>query len=75
MQIEFRHKGKKIKVDMDTVKIQDIYMNDYPDFVDAFFSYAEDHKGRELTDEELDAFNDTHYELTNQIIHNQQLYL
>ena len=75
MQIEFRHKGKKIKVDMSTVEIEDINMRDYPDFVDAFFSYAEDYKGRELTDEELDAFNDTHYELTNQIIHNQQLYL
>lgn len=73
--VEFRHKGKKIKVDMDTVEIEDIDMGDYPDFVDAFFSYAEDHRGRELTDDELDAFNDAHYDLTNEIIHDQQLYL
>ena len=73
--VEFRHKGKKIKVDMNTVEIEGIDMGDYPDFVDAFFSYAEDHRGRELTEEELDAFNDAHYDLTNEIIHDQQLYL
>lgn len=73
--VEVKHGGKKIKVDLDTVEIDGIDMRDYPDFVDAFFSYAEDHKGRELTDAEIDSLNDQHYVLTNEIIHDQQLYM
>lgn len=72
---EFKFKGKTIKVDPSSIEIEDIDMRDYPDFTDAFMAYAEDHKGRELTDAELDAFNDSHYEITNELIHDQQLYL
>lgn len=72
---EFKHGGKKIKVDPKSIEIDGIDMRDYPDFSDAFISYAEDHKGRELTDAELDAFNDSHYDITNEIIHDQQLYM
>jgi hypothetical protein len=73
--VKVKHGGKTIKVDLDTVEIDGIDTRDYPDFADAFFSYAEDHKGRELTDAEIDSLNDQHYGLTNEIIHDQQLYM
>ena len=72
---EFKFKGKTIKVDPSSIEIEDIDTRDYPDFTDAFISYAEDHKGRELTDAELDAFNDEHYGLAQEIIFDDQLYL
>lgn len=72
---EFKFKGKKIKVDPSSIEIEDIDTRDYPDFADAFISYAEDHKGRELTDAELDAFNDEHHGLAQEIIFDDQLYL
>jgi hypothetical protein len=73
--VDVKHNGKKIKVDLSTVEIDGIDTRDYPDFADAFFSYAEDHKGRELTDAEIDSLNDQHYDLTNEIIHDNQLYM
>ena len=72
---EFKFKGKKIKVDPSSIEIEDIDTRDYPDFTDAFISYAEDHKGRELTDAELDAFGEEHYGLAQEIIFDDQLYL
>jgi len=39
------------------VEVEGIDMGDYPDFCDAFISYAE-YDGREMTDEELDTLND-----------------
>ena len=73
--VDVKHDGKKIKVDLDTVEIDGIDTRDYPDFSDAYFSYAEDHKGRELTDAEIDSLNDQHYDIVNELIHDNQLYM
>ena len=44
---------------IENIEIDDIHMYDYPDFVDAFISYAEI-DGVPLTDEQLDYINDEH---------------
>ncbi len=41
---------------VDAIEVDGIDMSDYPDFCDAFISYAE-YKGVEMTDEELEALN------------------
>lgn len=73
--LKIKFKGKTIKVDTSSIEIEDIDRRDYPDFSDAFISYAEDHKGRELSDEELDILNDEHYDIIGEIIFDNQLYL
>lgn len=72
---DFKFKGKKYKMDLTTVEIEDIDMRDYPDFVDAFIAYAEDEKGNPLADNVIDYINDEHYGLASEIIHDDQLYL
>lgn len=42
---------------LDNIELQNIFTWDYPDFSDAYISYAEI-DGVALTDEELDAVND-----------------
>lgn len=42
---------------LDDIEIDDIDMNDYPDFCDAYISSAT-YKGVELTDDQLDELND-----------------
>jgi len=49
-------------INLDYTKISDVEVDgidttDYPDFCDAFISYAE-YDGREMTDEELDVLNE-----------------
>jgi hypothetical protein len=44
-------------VDWSTAKIEDIDRRDYPDFCDAFISYAETVAGVPLTDEQLEKLN------------------
>lgn len=49
-------------IKLDYAKISDVEVDgidtsDYPDFCDAFISYAE-YDGREMTDEELDTLNE-----------------
>ena len=73
--LKIKFKGKTVKVDTSSIEIEDIDRRDYPDFSDAFISYAEDHKGRELSDEELDILNDEHYDIIGEIIFDNQLYL
>ena len=46
-------KGKKI----DNIEIDGIDMHDYPDFVDAYISYATYENGIELNDDELEELN------------------
>ena len=73
--LKIKFKSKTVKVDTSSIEIEDIDRRDYPDFSDAFISYAEDHKGRELSDEELDILNDEHYDIIGEIIFDNQLYL
>ena len=42
---------------IDNIEIDGIDTNDYPDFTDAFISYA-DYNGVEMTDEQLEALNE-----------------
>ena len=42
---------------IDNVKIEGIDMRDYPDFTDAFISYA-DYDGKPMTEYELDEINE-----------------
>ena len=42
---------------LDDIEIDDIDMNDYPDFCDAYISSAS-YKGVELTESQLDELND-----------------
>lgn len=52
--------------DLDMVEIDDVNTNDYPDFADAFFSYAEIN-GRPLTEDELVALGENYPEILNQM--------
>jgi hypothetical protein len=45
------------KVNFGSIEIDNIDQNDYPDFVDAYISYAEFEDGTELSDDELDALD------------------
>ena len=42
---------------IDNIEVDGINTRDYPDFCDAFISYA-DYDGRPMTDDELDELND-----------------
>lgn len=58
-------------IDLSKVKymmFEGIDMRDYPDFCDAYLSYAEI-DGRPLTDEELDYINDKHYSFVNECVY------
>ena len=44
-----------MNIDKSTIEMDGIDLKDYPDFCDAYISYAEDKTGRPLTDEELEA--------------------
>ena len=43
---------------VDNIELDNIDTKDYPDFVDAYISYAETKEGVPLTDNELDELND-----------------
>ncbi len=47
---------------LENIQVDGIDTRDYPDFVDAFISYAE-MDGVELTDEQLDELNDDYPDL------------
>ena len=66
--------GKPFEIE----NIDGIYMHDYPDFCDAYIEDAsvfEDGEWRSATDAEIDQANDKFYDVLNEIIHNEQLYL
>jgi hypothetical protein len=42
---------------MNSIEVEDVDMKDYPDFSDAFISYAEFNDGTPLNDTELDELN------------------
>ena len=69
--VEFN--GKPI--DYQSIEIDGIDTSDYPDFVDAYISYAEYADGTPLTDEELVQFQEENYDLVSELIHDNQLYL
>lgn len=62
-------------VDVRSIEIDGIDTEDYPDFVDAYITYAEYEDGTPLTDEELHDFEAENYGLVGELIHDNQLYL
>ena len=55
--------GRTVK----NVEVDGVEGNDYPDFCDAFFSYAEYDDGTPLNDEELEQLGDENSEMINQL--------
>ena len=53
-------------VDMSTCVVDDIVAQDYPDFCDAYISYAEWSDGTPLTDDELEELQDQSGDWINQ---------
>ena len=54
---------------MKNIKIENVCMNDYPDFCDAFISYAEHENGNPLTEEELEKANEVEGNLIHELAH------
>lgn len=55
------------EVDVMTLEVEDVDRRDYPDFCDAYFSYAEYKDGTVLTDEELEALTDEHGDVLSEL--------
>ena len=56
------------------VEIEDVLMYDYPDFCDAFISYA-DYGDKPMSEEMIDYLNDNDNGFINETIFDNQLYL
>jgi hypothetical protein len=56
------------------VEIEDVLMYDYPDFCDAFISYA-DYGDEPMSEEMIDYLNDNDNGFINETIFENQLYL
>jgi hypothetical protein len=62
-------------INIDSIEIEGIDLNDFPDFCDAFISYAETNDGRQLTISELDLLTETNSSLINELIFDRTLYI
>tara|TARA_R100000808_G_C2153197_1_gene163198 strand:+ start:1825 stop:2043 length:219 start_codon:yes stop_codon:yes gene_type:complete len=58
--------GNKI-IDQETLIVDGVFVWDYPEFCDAYFSFAKDIEGNELYKEELDKLTDKYPELVNEL--------
>lgn len=65
--------GKPINVN--SIEIDGIDTSDYPDFVDAYIVAADYADGTPLTDDEVQQFQEEHYDIVGELIHDRQLYL
>jgi len=63
------------EIDIDSIQIEDVQMFDYPDFVDAFISFATYIDGTYLTEDECLQLQYQEGELVNQLIHENNLYI
>ena len=50
--------NKTIKMKLTDYELEDVKSWDYPDFCDAFISYAEDENGKELTEEQIQVWTE-----------------
>jgi hypothetical protein len=57
------------KVDIGSLHIENIDMKDYPDFCDAFVGEGYFEDGTEMTDQEMDEFNDKHSDVVQEKAH------
>jgi hypothetical protein len=62
-------------VDVGSIEIEDIDTADYPDFTDAYITYAEFEDGTPLTEDELIKFEEQNYGIVGELIFDRQLYL
>ena len=63
-----------VEVDVDTMVIEGIDMNDYPKFCDAYVSEMKDINGNDVDNKTLDKFTEEFGEFILDVIHNEQLY-
>ena len=61
------------EVDKATLEIDGCDTGDYPDWTDAYFSYAEYIDGTPLSDEELDQLSEAYYELLSQMCYEKYI--
>ena len=54
--------NKTIKMKLTDYELEDVKSWDYPDFCDAFISYAEDDNGKELTEEQIQEWTENNEE-------------
>jgi hypothetical protein len=54
-------------VDLKSIELEDVFARDYPDFVDAYISYAEFEDGAELTPEQIEHIQEEWPELVGEI--------
>jgi len=62
--------NKTIKMKLTDYELEDVKSWDYPDFCDAFISYAEDENGKELTEEQIQEWTENNEEEFNEMILN-----
>jgi hypothetical protein len=55
------------KVNRNSIELEDVYSDDYPDFSDAYISYAEYDDGTPLTQAELEKFEDENYGIAQEM--------
>ena len=58
--------GNKIIAE-ETLSVGGVFMWDYPEFCDAYFSFAKDIEGNELHESELDKLTNKYPELVNDL--------
>ena len=54
--------NKIIKMKLTDYEIEDVKSWDYPDFCDAYISYAEDENGNEMTEEQIEEWTENNEE-------------
>ena len=57
--------------ELKNVVVDGICMNDYPDFVDAYISSADDANGNALTDEQLEVLTDENQDFVQEMAHDE----
>ena len=54
-------------IDEETLVVDGVFVWDYPEFCDAYFSFAKDIEGNELEEEELDKLSYKYPEIINDL--------
>jgi len=55
-------KSKEFNMKLTDYELEDVKSWDYPDFCDAFISYAEDENGNEMTEEQIQEWTENNEE-------------
>lgn len=59
------------QVNMNSLEFDNVFKWDYPDYCDAFVSYAQFNDGLELTDYELDVLQEKFYSEVRDVLYTQ----